>query len=113
LDTQSTDKITYPAPIARDDGEKKTKVLSTKIPLEDYQAYKIFADEMFDESMSRMVKTALRRELRANAVNDEKFEILKDAAKTGDFSKIDHAFFILKPRIVKLHRPKKYWIGFE
>jgi hypothetical protein len=41
----------------------------------------------------------LRRELRANAVNDEKFEILKDAAKTGDLGRIDDAFFILKPRI--------------
>jgi len=35
-----------------------------------------------------MVKTALRRELSANAVNDEKFEILKDAAKTGDSSRV-------------------------
>jgi hypothetical protein len=49
--------------------------------------------------MSAMVKTALRRELKANAVNDEKFEILKDAAKTGDFSRIIDAFFVLKPRI--------------
>ena len=90
-----------------------TKVLSTKITLEDYQAYKIFADEMFDGSMSTMVKTALRRELRANAVNDEKFEILKDAAKSGDLSRIDNAFFILKPRIIKFKRPRKYWIVFE
>jgi hypothetical protein len=80
----------------------KTRVLSTKISLEDYQAYKIAADELFDESMSKMVKTALRRELRANGVDDKKFEILKDAAKTGDLSKIDHAFFVLKPKIVKL-----------
>jgi hypothetical protein len=29
---------------------------------------------MFYGSMSEMVKTALRHELRANAVNDEKFE---------------------------------------
>ena len=83
-------------------------MLSTKIPLEDYQAYKIFADEIFDGSMSTMVKTALRRKLRANAVYDEKLEILKDATKTGDLSRIDDAFFILKPRIVKLRRPRKY-----
>jgi hypothetical protein len=88
-------------------------VLSTKIPLEDYQAYKIFADEIFDGSMSTMVKTALRRELRANAVYDEKLEILKDAAKTEDLSRIDDAFFILKPRIVKLRRPRKYLIVHE
>jgi hypothetical protein len=50
---------------------------------------------MFDGSMSTMVKAALRRELRTNAVNDEKFEILKDVAKTGDFSRIDISFFIL------------------
>jgi hypothetical protein len=48
----------------------KTRVLSTKISLEDYQAYKIAADELFDESMSKMVKTALRRELRANGVDE-------------------------------------------
>jgi hypothetical protein len=59
---------------------------------------------MFDGSMSTMVKAALRRELRTNAVNDEKFEILKDVAKTGDFSRIDISFFILKPRIVKLKK---------
>lgn len=88
-------------------------MLSTKITLEDYQAYKIFADEMFDGSMSTMVKIALRRELRANAVNDEKFEILKDAAKTGDLSRIDNAFFILKPRVIKFKRPRKYWIVFD
>lgn len=62
----------------------KTRVLSIKIPTEDYQAYKTFADKVFYGSMSTMVKTALRHELHANAVNDEKFEILKDAAKTGD-----------------------------
>jgi hypothetical protein len=95
------------------DSKRETKVLSTKIPLEDYQAYKIFADEMFDGSMSTMVKAALRRELRANAVNDEKFEILKNAAKSGDFNRIDDAFFVLKPRIVKLRRPRKYRIVFE
>ena len=80
----------------------KTRVLSTKISLEDYQAYKIAADELFDESMSKMVKTALRRELRANGVDDKKFEILKDAAKTGDLSEVNDAFFVLKPKIVKL-----------
>jgi hypothetical protein len=110
LDHQTS---TYVTPLSGNDSKKKTKVLSTKITLEDYQAYKIFADEMFDGSMSTLVKTALRRELRSNAVNDEKFQILKDAAKTGDFSRIDDAFFILKPRIVKLKRPRKYWIVFE
>ena len=80
----------------------KTRVLSTKISLEDYQAYKIAADELFDESMSKMVKTALRRELRANGVDDKKFEILKDAAKTGDLSEVNDSFFVLKPKIVKL-----------
>jgi hypothetical protein len=113
LNTQSSNKTTYDAPITTNDSKRKTNVLSTKISLEDYQVYKIFADEMFDGSMSTMVKTALGRELRANAVNDEKFEILKDAAKTGDFSRIDDAFFVLKPRIVKLRRPRKYWIVFE
>jgi hypothetical protein len=54
---------------------------------------------MFYGSISTMVKTALRHELRANAVNDEKFEILKDAAKTGNLSRIDNAFFILKPQV--------------
>lgn len=84
-----TSNTTYATPLSGNDSKKKTKVLSTKITLEDYQAYKIFADEMFDGSMSTMVKTALRRELRANAVNDEKFEILKDTAKSGDLSRID------------------------
>ena len=78
MDPQTSNTTIY-APLSGNDSKKKTKVLSTKIPLEDYQAYKIFADEMFDGSMSTMVKTALRRELSANAVNDEKFEILKDA----------------------------------
>jgi hypothetical protein len=52
--------------------------------------------------VSKMVKTALRPELRANGVDDQKFEILKDAAKTGDLSEVNDAFFILKPKIVKL-----------
>lgn len=94
-----TSNTTYATLLSGNDSKKKTKVLSTKITLEDYQAYKIFADEMFDGSMSTMVKTALRRELRANAVNDEKFEILKDAAKTGDLSRIDTTLFILKPQV--------------
>jgi hypothetical protein len=47
---------------------------------------------MFYGSMSEMVKTALRHVLRANAVGDGKFEILKDAARTGDLSKIDNVF---------------------
>jgi hypothetical protein len=95
--------------------EKKPKrrVLSIKIPIEDYQAYKIFADQMFYGSMSTMVKTALRHELRVNAVNDEKFEILKDVAKTGDVSKIDNAFFIRKPQIVKFKRPREYMVVFS
>jgi hypothetical protein len=79
----------------------KTRVLST-ISLEDYQASKIAADELFDESMSKMIKNALRPELRANGVDDKKFEILKDAAKTGDLSEVNDAFFILKQKIVKL-----------
>lgn len=33
----------------------KTRVLLIKIPIEDYQAYKIFADQMFYESISTMV----------------------------------------------------------
>ena len=37
-------------------------------------------------------------------VNDEKFEILKDAAKTGDLSKINDSFFVLKPKIVRFHK---------
>ena len=77
-------------------------MLSTKISLVDYQAYKIAADELFDESMSKMVKTALRHELRANGVDDKKFEILKNVAKTGNLSEVNDAFFVLKPNIVKL-----------
>ena len=88
-------------------------LLLQQITLEDYQAYKIFADKMFDGSMSTMVKTALRCELRANAVNDEKFEILKYAAKTGDFSRIDIPIFILKPKIIKLKRPRNWRIVYE
>jgi hypothetical protein len=42
-----------------------------------------------------MLKTALRRYLRGQAINDEKFEILKDASKTGDLSKINDSFFVL------------------
>jgi hypothetical protein len=113
LDTQSSNRTAHDVRITTNGSKRKAKVLSTKIPLEDYRAYKIFANEMFDGSMAMMVKTALRRELRANAVNDEKFEILKDAAKTGDLSRIDDAFFILKPRIVKLKRPRRYRIVFE
>ena len=60
---------------------QRTRVLSTKVSAEDYGAYKIAADHLFDGSVSQMLKTALRRYLRGQAVNDEKFEILKDAAK--------------------------------
>jgi hypothetical protein len=119
LDPQSpnlSNRIAYTNTITRNNNKSKkpkTRVLSTKIPLEDYQVYKIFTDKMFDGSMSTMVKTALRHELRANAINDEKFEILKDAAKTGDLSAIDNNFFILKPRIVKLKRPRECMVLFE
>jgi hypothetical protein len=41
-------------------GRDQRRVLSTKIPLEDYLAYKIFVDNMFDGSMSAMTKTALK-----------------------------------------------------
>lgn len=92
---------------------ESTRVLSTKISAEDYAAYKIAADYLFEGSISQMLKTALRRYLRGQAVNDEKFEILKDAAKTGDLCKIDDAFFVLKPRIVELKRPRKYMVLFE
>ena len=91
---------------------QSTKVLSTKVSAEDYGAYKIAADELFEGSISRMLKTALRRYLRGEAVNDEKFEILKDAAKTGDHSRIDDAFFVLKPKIVKFRKPREYGIIF-
>jgi hypothetical protein len=70
----------------------------------------IFADNMFDGSMSTMVKTVLRRELRANAVDDTKFEFLKDSTKTGDLSRIDNAFFILKPRIVRFSKLENTWL---
>ena len=60
-----------------------------------------------------MLKTALRRYLRGQAVNDEKFEILKDAAKTGDLSKINDSFFVLKPKIVRFIKPREYGIIFE
>jgi hypothetical protein len=48
-----------------------------------------------------MLKTALRRYLRGQAVNDEKFQILKDAARAGDFTRVDDSFLVLKPKIVK------------
>jgi len=51
-----------------------------------------------------MLKTALRRYLREQAVNDEKFEILRNAAKTRNFTRIDDAFFVLKPKIVKIQK---------
>ena len=60
-----------------------------------------------------MIKIALRHYLRGQAVNDEKFEILKDAAKTGDLRKLDYAFFVLKPKIVKLRTPREYTVVFE
>ena len=63
---------------------QRTRVLSTKVSAEDYGAYKIAADYLFEGSISQMLKTALRRYLRGQAVNDVKFETLKDAAKTGD-----------------------------
>ena len=56
---------------------QRTRVLSTKMPVEDCRAYKIAADNLFEGSISQMLKTALRRYLRGQAVNDEKFEILK------------------------------------
>jgi hypothetical protein len=88
-------------------------VLSTKVSAEDYGAYKIAADHLFDGSVSQMLKIALRRYLRGQAVNDVKFEILKDAAKTGDLSKINDSFFVLKPRIIKLSKPREYIVVFE
>lgn len=42
-----------------------------KIPIEDYQAYKIFADQMFYESNIYNGINLVKNELRANAVNDE------------------------------------------
>jgi hypothetical protein len=115
VDPRNSNSFNNVAYTGRNNKHKRleTRVLSTKISSEDYQAYKVFANEMFYGSMSEMVKTALRHELRANAVDDEKFEILKDAAKTGDLSRIDNAFFVLKPRIIKLKRPRKYRVVFE
>jgi hypothetical protein len=81
---------------------ESTRVLSTKVSSKDYGAYKIAADYLFDGSVSQMLKTALRRYLRGQAVNDEKFELLKDTAITGDLSEVNDAFFVLKPKIVKL-----------
>lgn len=92
---------------------QSTRVLSTKVSSEDYGAYKIAADYLFEGSISQMLKTALRRYLRGQAVNNEKFEILKDAAKTGNISKIDDAFFVLKPKIVRFRKPREYGIIFE
>jgi hypothetical protein len=88
-------------------------VLSAKVSAEDYGAYKIAAVYLFEGSISQMLKTAVRRYLRGQAVNDEKFEILKDATKTGDLSKIDDAFFVLKPKIVRFIKPREYGIIFE
>ena len=92
---------------------ESTRVISTKVSVEDNGAYKIAAEHLFNGSVSQMLKTALRRYLRGQAVNDEKFEILKDAAKTGDLSRIDDAFFVLKPKIVKLRTPREYTVVFE
>jgi hypothetical protein len=92
---------------------QRKRVLSAKVSAEDYGAYKIAADYLFEGSISQMLKTALRRYLRGQAVNDEKFEILKDAAKTGDHSRVDDSFFVLKPRIVKFRKPREYGIIFE
>ena len=89
-------------------------MLSTKVPAADYGAYNIAADHLFEGSISYMIKTALRRYLRGQAVNDEKFEILKDAScKTGDLSRIDDAFFVLKPKIVRFTKPREYRVVFE
>jgi hypothetical protein len=101
--------------IANTNKEKtqRTRVLSAKVSAEDNGAYKIAADHLFDGSVSQMLKTALRRYFRGQAVNDVKFEILKDAAKTGDLNKIDDAFFVLKPKIVKLKTPREYAVIFE
>jgi hypothetical protein len=90
-----------------------TRVLSAKVSAEDYGAYKIAADYLFEGSISQMLKIALRRYLRGQAVNDEKFEILKDAAKTGDLSEVNDAFFVLRPKLVKLRKPREYSIIFE
>jgi metal-dependent amidase/aminoacylase/carboxypeptidase family protein len=90
-----------------------TRVLSTKVSEEDYGAYKIAADHLFEGSISQMIKIALRHYLRGQAVNDGKFEILKDAAKTGDHGKINDAFFVLKPKIVRFRKPREYGIIFE
>ena len=92
---------------------QRTRVLSAKVSAEDYGAYKIAADHLFDGSISQMIKIALRRYLRDQAVNDVKFEILKDAAKTGDLSKINDSFFVLKPKIVRFIKPREYGIIFE
>ena len=81
--------------IITNENKKKTqctRVLSAKVSAEDYGVYKIAADYLFNGSISQMLKTGLRRYLRGQAVNDEKFEILKDGAKTGDFNKIDDSF---------------------
>ena len=92
---------------------QSTRVFSTKVSSEDYGAYKIAADYLFEGSISQMIKIALRRYLRGQAVNDEKFEILKDAAKNGDLSKINDSFFVLKPKIVRFVKPREYRIIFE
>jgi hypothetical protein len=81
---------------------QRTRVLSAKVSAEDNGAYKIAAEHLFNGSVSQMLKTALRHELRTHAVDDEKFEILKYAAKTGDMNRIDNGFFIVKPRLAKL-----------
>ena len=74
---------------------------------------RLLPDHLFDGSISQMIKIALRRYLRGQAVNDVKFEILKDAAKTGDLSKINDSFFVLKPKIVRFIKPREYGIIFE
>jgi hypothetical protein len=60
---------------------QRTRVLSSNMPVEDCQAYKIAADHLFEGSISQMLKTALRHYLRGQAVNDDKFKILRNAAK--------------------------------
>jgi hypothetical protein len=60
---------------------ESTRVLSTKVSSEDYGAYKIAADHLFNGSVSHMLKIALRRYVRGQAVNDDKFENIKRCSK--------------------------------
>ncbi len=51
-----------------------------------------------------MLNNALKHYLLGQVVNDDKFQILRDAARAGDFTRVDDSFLVLKPKIVKIQK---------